>query len=101
MRIKQGDNVIVIAGKDKGKEGKVIKTISEKNQVVVEGVNERKRHQRPRKQGQKGQIIPFSAPVDASNVAVKDPKSGKPTRVGYTQEQGKKVRVAKKSGTKV
>lgn len=99
MKIKQGDNVIVIAGKDKGKEGKVTKTISEKNQVVVEGVNERKRHQRPRKQGQKGQIIPFSAPVDVSNVAVKDPKSGKPTRIGYTKEGGKKVRIAKKSGT--
>jgi len=101
MRIKQGDTVKIIAGKDKGKEGKVLKTISEKNQVVVEGVNEHKRHHRARKQGEKGQIVPFSAPVDASNVALMDPKSGKATRVGYSTEGGKKVRIAKKSGTKV
>lgn len=98
MKLKQGDNVIVISGKDRGKSGKITAVFSNKNLVVVEGVNARKRHQKPRRGGQKGQIITLTAPIHISNVALLDPKTGKGTRVGFRFEKGKKVRVAKKSG---
>lgn len=99
MRIKQGDNVIVIAGKDRGKKGKVVKSYPAKDMVVVEGVNIVKKHQRPTRQNQKGQIIDKTIPVHVSNVALVDPKTDKATRVGYKVVDGKKVRVAKKSDT--
>jgi len=99
MKIKKGDNVIVVAGKDKGKEGKITKTFSGKDKVIVEGVNIKKRHQRAKRQDQKGQIIEFTAPVHVSNVMIKDPKTGKPTRIGSKVDGKKKVRIAKKSGT--
>lgn len=99
MKIKKGDNVIVIAGKDKGKSGKVVRAIPDRDQVIIEGTNMRKRHQKPRSSNQKGQIVEFSAPLHVSNVMIKDPKTGKPTRVGSKEEKGKNVRVAKKSGT--
>jgi len=101
MKIKKGDNIIVIAGKDKGKEGKIIKTFSKKNEVIVEGVNIKKRHQKARRQDQKGQIIEFSAPVHVSNVMLKDPKTGKPTRAGFKMDGKRKVRITKKSGSVV
>lgn len=101
MKIKKGDNVIVVAGKDKGKEGKITKTFSEKDQVIVEGVNIKKRHQRAKRQDQKGQILEFTAPVHISNVMIKDPKTGKPTRIGSKMDGKKKVRITKKSGTVV
>ena len=99
MKIKKDEKVIVIAGKDKGKTGKVLKTFSVKNQVLVEGVNIRKKHQKPTKSGQKGQILEIAYPIDVSNVMLIDPKSGKPTRVGKKLVGDKFVRVAKKSGT--
>ncbi len=101
MNIKKGDNVIVIAGKDKGKDGKISQVIRSKERVVIEGVNVMKRHRRPQKQGQAGQIVEFSAPVHVSNVAIKDPKTGKATRIGYKISDGKKVRVTKASGTEL
>ena len=101
MKIKKGDNVIVIAGKDKGKDGKISKVLRSKDAVIIEGINIRKRHQRPRKQGQSGQIVEFAAPINVSNVAIKDPKTGKPTRVGFKMEGGKKIRITKKSGSKI
>jgi len=99
MRIKKGDNIIVVAGKDKGKEGKISRVLRADEKVIIEGVNMQKKHQRPRRQGQKGQIVEFAAPLHVSNVAIKDPKTGKATRVGMKMEGGKKVRIAKKSGT--
>lgn len=101
MRIKKGDNVIVIAGKDKGKKGKVSKAFPFDDKVVVEGLNMRKKHMRARKAGQKGQIIDFAVPIHVSNVALADPKTGKPTRIGIKIEGGKRIRIAKKSGQKV
>jgi large subunit ribosomal protein L24 len=101
MKIKKSDNVIVIAGKDKGKKGKVLKTLALKEKVVVEGVNIKKKHMRPRKSGQKGQIVDVAAPIHVSNVALIDPKTNKPTRVGMKIIAGKKIRVSKKSGVEV
>ena len=99
MHIKKGDSVVIITGKDKGKKGKVTRVFPKENRVLVENVNLKKHHQKPKKSGEKGQIISVAAPIDASNVMLTDPKTGKPTRIGTRIEKGKKVRVAKKSGT--
>ncbi len=99
MKIRKGDNIIVIAGKDKGSEGKVLEVFVRKSLVLVEGVNMKKKHQKAKKGGTKGQITEFAAPIHVSNVAIKDPKTGKPSRVGYKIEGGKKVRISKKSGS--
>lgn len=99
MKIRKGDKVIVITGKDKGKQGTVAKALPSKNKVVIDGVNIKKVHQKPRGgEEAKGEIIEKSFPIDVSNVMFVDAKTGKPTRVGYKMEKGKKVRVAKKSG---
>ena len=105
MKIKKGDNVLVTAGKDRGKEGKVLRAFPKKSEVLVEGENIATRHQKSKRRGQQGQIVKKPMPVNVSNVAIKDGKSGKPSRVGYTiegeGEKAKKVRVAKKSGAKI
>ncbi len=98
MHIKSGDKVIIISGKDKGKEGVVTTAMPSKNKVVVEGVNVVKKHVRPSQMNPDGGIVEFEAPIQASNVMIKDPKTGKPTRVGIKLVDGKKVRFAKKSG---
>jgi len=96
QRLRKGDEVIVIAGKEKGKKGK-IKTINlESNRVTVEGLNLIKRHMRPTPRAPQGGIVEKEAPIHASNVMPVDPKTGKPTRVTFkVLENGKKVRVAK------
>ncbi|MBU1557969.1 50S ribosomal protein L24 [Patescibacteria group bacterium] len=99
MKIKKDDKVIVIAGKDKGKTGKVLKALPAENKVVVDGVNIKKKHQKATRGGQKGQIIDKVFPVDVSNVMLVDPKSGKRTRIGKTLVKDKYVRIAKKSQT--
>jgi len=98
MKIKKGDNVIIIAGKDKGKKGKVVRALPADSKVVVEGINMRKKHQRAGKGRQKGQIIDIAMPIHISNVMIEDPKTGKPTRVGKRIAGGKRIRIAKKSG---
>ena len=101
MKIKQGDTVIVIAGKNKGKTGKVMRVLEKSEQVKVEGVNMRTRHIR-KTPSSPGRKVEFEGPIHASNVMLLDPKSGKPTRVGYRMlENGKKQRVAKRSGESV
>lgn len=98
LKLKKGDNVIVIAGKDKGKKGAIIKVIPDRLRVIVGGVNKVKRHTKPSQAGAGG-IVEKEASLHISNVMLADPKSGKGTRVGYkTLADGKKVRVAKKSG---
>ncbi len=100
MHIKTGDNVKVLSGRDRGKTGKIIQVLSVKGKAlaVVEGVNMRKKHLRARG-NEKGRTIELSMPIDASNVMLLDPQSGKPTRVGVKKEGDKKTRVAKKSGS--
>ena len=101
LKIKKGDEVIVRTGRDKGRSGEVTEVLREENRVVVRGVNMVKRHQRATAKQQAG-IVEKEAPLHISNVALKDPKSGKPTRVGYkVLSDGKKVRVAKASGETV
>jgi large subunit ribosomal protein L24 len=103
LRIKKGDRVIVITGRDKGKQGEVTRVLPEANRVVVAGVNVRQRHRKARTQAEQSQIVSFEAPIHVSNVAHIDPASeaGKPrpTRVFYKfLEDGRKVRAARKSG---
>ncbi len=99
MNFVKGVKVIVIAGADKGKTGTIQKVIPESNRVVVENVNVRKKHQKPTQANPEGSIVKVYAPIDASNVMLEDPKTKKPTRIGHKIVKGKKVRVAKKSGT--
>ncbi len=97
MHVKRGDLVKVIAGKDKGKEGKIVEAIPSKGKVIVEGVATAKKHQKPRMQGQEGGILHIDMPIDASNVMRICPKCGKPSRTGIkVLEDGSKARFCKK-----
>ncbi|NBD74284.1 50S ribosomal protein L24 [Patescibacteria group bacterium] len=100
MKIKKGDTVTVIAGKDKGKTGVVQEALPATEQVLVEGVNVMKKHQKPRGQDKKGGIIDVTRPIHVSNVMLQDPKEKTPTRVGkqFDEKENAYVRVAKKSG---
>jgi large subunit ribosomal protein L24 len=104
MRIRKGDDVVIIGGKDRGKQGRVIRTDPKKRRVYVEGLNLLKRHQRPRsvkdtqKGGEVGGIIEKEGPIHVSNVMLLDPQKNKPTRIGVTREDGKRKRVARLSG---
>ncbi len=96
MKIKKGDTVKILSGKDRGKTGKITHVFSDRNRVVVEGVNVHKKHTRPKKQGQKGQIIQMPMPVNASNVMLICTSCGKATRIGVKIIDKKKFRVCKK-----
>jgi large subunit ribosomal protein L24 len=97
-KIKKGDNVIVLAGRDKGKRGEVFQVMPKEGRALVRGVNMVRRHQKQSAQDQGG-IVSKEASIDLSNLALQDPKDGKPTRVGFkTLEDGRKVRIAKRSG---
>ncbi|WP_210367491.1 50S ribosomal protein L24 [Bacillus sp. REN3] len=98
MHVKKGDKVMVISGKDKGKSGIILEAYPKQSRVLVEGINIVKKHAKPSQVNPQGGILNQEAPIHVSNVMPIDPKSGEPTRVGYTVENGKKVRVAKKSG---
>ena len=101
VKIKKGDRVIVLAGKDKGKNGEVTKVLPKENKAVVQGVNLVRKHQK-QTQTQESGIFSKEAPIHLSNLAIEDPKDGKPTRVGYKiLDDGRKVRVAKRSGEEI
>ena len=101
MNFKVGDKVVVITGKDKGKEGKITTILRDENRVVVEGVNIIKKHIKPNGQNP-GSIVEREAPIHASNIMHIDPKSKKPTRIGFTTDKkGKKTRISKKSNEKI
>lgn len=98
-KIKKGDRVQVITGGDKGKQGEVLRVMPKENRAVVQGVNIAKRHTKARSMGEQGGIVSKEATINLSNLALLDPKTGKPTRVGFrVLADGKKVRVAKASG---
>ncbi|MGC2413479.1 MAG: 50S ribosomal protein L24 [Stellaceae bacterium] len=98
MKIKKGDNVVVITGRDKGKAGEVLRVLPAERRLVVQGIHVARRHTKPR-MGDPGGIVDKELTIHVSNVAHVDPQSGKPTRVGYkTLDDGRKVRVARRSG---
>jgi large subunit ribosomal protein L24 len=100
-KIRKGDKVIVLAGRDKGRSGEVIEVRPDENRAVVRGINMVKRHQR-QTANQEGGIISKELAVHLSNIALADPKDGKPTRVGFkVQPDGKKIRIAKRSGAEI
>ncbi|MFC5601964.1 50S ribosomal protein L24 [Sporosarcina koreensis] len=98
MHVKKGDKVMVITGKDKGKTGVILAAFPKKDRVLVEGVNIVKKHTKPNQANPQGGIVSQEAAIHVSNVMPIDPKTGEPTRVGYKFENGKKIRIAKKSG---
>ena len=101
MNIKRDDKVIVLSGKDKGKEGKVLVASPKTGKVVVEGINVATKHMKPRRQGEEGGIIKVETPIYVSKVQLVCPKCGKATRVGFKVENGKKTRICKKCGAEV
>jgi len=101
MKIRKDDTVLIISGKDKGKKGKVLKAFPKKRKVLVEGVNIRKKHIRPRREGEKGQIVEIPTPIDVSNVKLICLKCKKATRVGYKIMEQKKYRICKKCGDQI
>ncbi|MFC0525723.1 50S ribosomal protein L24 [Pontibacillus salicampi] len=98
MHVKKGDKVMVITGKDKGTQGTILEAYPKKERVLVEGVNVVKKHAKPSQDNPQGGILSQEAPIHVSNVLPIDPKTGEPTRVGHEVRDGKKVRIAKKSG---
>ncbi|MBB5042002.1 MULTISPECIES: 50S ribosomal protein L24 [Shinella] len=100
QKIRKGDKVVVLTGKDKGRTGEVVQVMPKEDRAVVKGINLVKRHQR-QTQTQEAGIITKEAPIHLSNIAIADPKDGKPTRVGFKVEGDKKVRVAKRSGVSI
>ncbi|MDP2864500.1 MAG: 50S ribosomal protein L24 [bacterium] len=101
MKIKKGDTVLIISGKDKGRKSKILQVLSKEQKIVIEGVNIRKKHIKPRKTGEKGQIIETPGPLHISNVKLICRKCGKPIRVGYKITDGKKFRICKKCGQEI
>jgi len=98
MHVKKGDKVKVVTGKDRGKEGTILEAYPKKERVLVEGINMTKKHAKPSQDNPQGGILNQEAAIHVSNVMLLDPKSGEPTRVGHEERNGKKVRIAKKSG---
>lgn len=98
MKIKKGDKVLIISGKDRGKQGKVLNVFPKDGRMIVEGVNLRKKHVRPKKGGEKGQIIEMPALISISNAKAICPKCGKAARLGYKIIENKKYRICKKCG---
>jgi large subunit ribosomal protein L24 len=98
LKIKKGDKVVVLSGKDKGKHGEVTKSIPKEGKVIVAGVNIATRHRKPSQTNPQGGLERIEAPMHVSKVAIEDPKTGKPTRVRFEIKDGKKVRVAVRSG---
>ena len=102
LKIKKGDRVRVLTGKDRGKEGVVMRVIPSENKVIVDGVNVAKRHQKARTATTQGGIIDKDMPIPVPNVAIVSPGDGKPTRVGYkVQPDGSKIRVCKRTGAEI
>ena len=98
QKIRKGDRVVVLSGKDKGRHGTVVRAMPKEGKVVVEGINVHARHTKPSQARPQGGIVRAEAPLHVSKVAIEDPKTGKPTRVRFEERDGRKVRVAVRSG---
>ncbi len=98
MKIKKGDQVLIISGKDRGRTSKVLRVFPKKDSVLVEGINLKKKHVRPKKEGEKGQIVEMSQPLNISNVKLICPRCKKATRIRYKIEKEKKYKICKKCG---
>ena len=101
MKLKKGDNVIAIAGKDKGKKGKIVRVLVKENKVIVEGLNMMKKHQRPKRANEKGTMTNIAMPMHASNVMALDPREGRATRLGKKKVGDKWVRIARVSNQEI
>jgi large subunit ribosomal protein L24 len=101
MKIRREDQVLIMSGKDRGKKGKVLEVFPKEGRIVVEGVNLRKKHQRPKKSGEKGQIVTLPGPISVSNVRLICSKCGKPTRVSFKTLNKNKVRICKKCNQEI
>ena len=101
MKVKKGDNILVIAGKDKGRTGKIMKSFPKELKVLVEGINLKKKHVRPKREGEKGQVVQIPAVLDISNIKLICPKCGKAARIGYSIENKEKYRICKKCKSKI
>lgn len=101
MKIRKGDTVLIIKGKDKGKKAKVLRGFPQQGKVLIEGANIKKVHKRPKREGEKGQVVEVPSSLDASKVKLVCPKCGKAVRVGYKVESEKKVRVCKKCNAEI
>ncbi len=101
MKIRKEDQVLIIRGKDKGKKSKVLRGFPEESKILVENVNMKKKHHRPKKEGEKGQVIEIAAPIPVSNVKLICPKCGKPTKAGYGKSGEKKHRLCKKCNQEI
>ncbi len=101
MKIKKNDTVLIITGKDRGKKGKVLKSLPKENKIIVEGLNIVKKHNRPKRSGEKGQTIEVARPLNVSNVKLVCPKCGQAARVGYRIAEEDKFRICKKCNSEV
>ncbi len=101
MKIHKNDQILVISGKDRGRKAKVIAVFPKEGVIIIEGINLRKKHVKPKKSGEKGQIVEVPGPLNISNVKIICPKCGKPTRIGYRKEGKKKYRICKKCGQEI
>ncbi len=101
MKLKKGDQVLIIKGKDKGKKGKILRGFPAESKVLIEGVNIKKKHQKPKREGEKGQIVEVPSPLPVSKLKLICPKCGKPTRVGFKVRNKNKYRICKKCGEEI
>lgn len=101
MKVKKGDTVLIISGKDSGRTGKILKSLPKEQKILVEGMNLRKKHVRPKREGEKGQVVEIPAPMQVSNIKIICPKCGKATRVGYKTEKDVKKRICKKCSQEI
>ena len=101
MKIKKNDTVLIISGKDRGKTGKVLSVFPKEGRITVENLNFKKKHAKPKKQGEKGQVIEVPAPISVSNAKLICSKCGKPTRIGYKVIEDKKYRICKKCNSEI
>jgi large subunit ribosomal protein L24 len=101
MKIKKGDTALITSGKDRGRKGKVLEVFPKQSRILVEGMNLRKKHQKPKRSGEKGQIVEMPAPIHISNVKLICPKCGKAGRIKYKIIEGKKYRICNKCGQEI